>query len=178
MGRAQALSHVLDAAALVAARVPRAQFVFIGGGIERTGLEARARDLALPNVTLLAGRPPADVAPLLAAADVLLVHLRDDPLFSITIPSKTQTYMAAGRPVLMAVRGDAAALVREAGAGVCVSPEDPEALAAAVCDLSCLPAEALAEMGARGRAYYLKHLSLAAGVDRFEAVFRAAARTG
>ena len=86
--------------------------------------------------------------------------------------------MAVGRPVLMAVRGDAAALVREVGAGVCVSFEDPEALAAAVCDLSCLPAEALAEMGARGRAYYLKHLSLAAGVDRFEAVFRAAAQTG
>jgi glycosyltransferase involved in cell wall biosynthesis len=177
MGRAQALSHVLDAASLVAARAPRAQFVFIGGGIERTGLEARARDMALPNVTFLAGRAPAEVAPLLAAADVLLVHLRDDPLFSITIPSKTQAYMAAGRPVLMAVRGDAAALVREAEAGVCVSPEAPEALAAAVCDLSRLPPEALAKMGARGRAYYLKNLSLAAGVDRFEAVFRAAAQT-
>jgi glycosyltransferase involved in cell wall biosynthesis len=176
MGRAQALSSVLDAAGLVAARVPRAQFVFVGGGVERAALEARSRELALPNVKFLASRGPAEVAPLMAAADVLLVHLRDDPLFTITIPSKTQAYLAAGRPVLMAVRGDAAALVQDAGAGVCVDPENPQVLASAICDLAGLAPEALAAMGARGRAYYEAHLSIAAGVDRFEAVFREAAR--
>ena len=77
----------------------------------------------------------------------------------------------------MAVRGDAAALVREAGAGVCVNPEDPAALAAAVCDLSRLDPEALDEMGARGRAYYQQHLSISAGAGRFEALFREAAHT-
>jgi colanic acid biosynthesis glycosyl transferase WcaI len=174
MGRAQALSSVLQAARLVAQKAPRIQFVMVGGGIAVSSLKAEAREMALHNVKFLPAMPAAEVGPLLAAADVLLVHLRDDPLFSITIPSKTQAYMAAGRPVLMAVRGDAAAMVRDARAGVCVSPEDPVALAAAVCELSSRAPEELAAMGERGRAHYLKYLSLLAGVDRFEALFRRA----
>ena len=113
-----------------------------------------------------------EVGPLLAVADVLLVHLRDDPLFSITIPSKTQAYMAAGRPILMAMRGDAARLVEEAGAGVCTAPEDPSALAAAVCELSALSPQQLTAIGERGRAYYLHNLSRETGTARFEAIFR------
>lgn len=178
MGRAQALSSVLEAAALVARRAPQVRFVFVGGGIEAAELQARAAEMALPNAAFLPLRPAAEVAPLLAAANVLLVHLRDDPLFSITIPSKTQAYMQAGRPVLMAVRGDAADLVREAGAGVCVPPEDPEALAAAVCDLAAAPPEALDAMGARGRAYYQAHLSFAAGVARVDELLRRVAAGG
>ena len=174
MGRAQALSSVLHAARIVAAQAPRVQFVFVGGGIEVARLKAEATVMALPNVRFLPVRPAVEVAPLLAAADVLLVHLRDDPLFSITIPSKTQAYMAAGRPVLMAVRGDAAALVAGAEAGVCVNPDDPDALAKAVCDLSCVAPASLAGMGARGLAYYQKHLSPAVGADAFEALFRQA----
>jgi len=175
MGRAQALSSVLDAAGIVAARAPQVRFVFVGGGIEVDALKTRAAEARLPNVVFLPVRPAAEVAPLLGAADVLLVHLRDDPLFAITIPSKTQAYMEAGRPILMAVRGDAAALVTDAGAGICVPPEDPSALAEAVWKLAATPADTLSEMGARGRAYYWKHLSFAAGVDRLERLLVAAA---
>ena len=175
MGHAQALSSVLAAAAIVARKAPRVRFVFVGGGVELHTLVARATELALPNVRFLAVRPAAEVAPLLEAADLLLVHLRDDPLFAITIPSKTQAYMAAGRPILMAVKGDAAALVNDAGAGLCVPPEDPDALAAAVCELSAMPARTLADIGARGRAYYRDHLSMAAGVERLDRLLAQAA---
>lgn len=174
MGRAQALSSVLHAARIVAAQAPRVQFVFVGGGTEVARLKAEATEMALPNVRFLPVRPAVEVGPLLAAADVLLVHLRDDPLFSITIPSKTQVYMAAGRPVLMAVGGDAAALVAGAEAGVSVNPDGRDALATAVCDLSCVAPASLAGMGARGLAYDQKHLSLAVGADAFEALFRQA----
>jgi glycosyltransferase involved in cell wall biosynthesis len=172
MGHAQALSSVLHAARLVAAKAPRVQFVFVGGGVEVAALKAEAIEMALPNVRFLPVRPAVEVGPLLAAADVLLVHLRDDPLFSITIPSKTQAYMAAGRPILMAVRGDAAQLVKEAGAGVCTTPEDPGALANAVCDLSAFSPERLSAIGERGRIYYYHNLSREKGIARFEAVFR------
>jgi colanic acid biosynthesis glycosyl transferase WcaI len=173
MGHAQALSSVLQAASLVAERAPKVQFVFVGGGIQLGALKAEAEQRALSNVRFLPVRPAVEVGPLLAAADILLVHLRDDPLFAITIPSKTQAYMAAGRPILMAVRGDAAAVVHDAGAGVCVPPEDPDALATAVCELSSRPPDELTQMGARGRARYLQHFSFSAGVDRFEQVFQA-----
>ena len=172
MGHAQALSSVLLAARLVAAQSPRVQFVFVGGGVEVAALKAQAIEMALPNVKFLPVRPAVEVGPLLAAADVLLVHLRDDPLFSVTIPSKTQAYMATGRPILMAVRGDAAKLVQEAGAGMCTTPQDPGALANAVCDLSAFSPARLSAIGERGRAYYLRELSRDAGTSRFEAIFR------
>ncbi len=178
MGHAQALASVLKAAKLVAAQAPRVQFVLVGGGVQVAALKAQAIEMALPNVKFLPLRPAAEVGPLLAAADVLLVHLRDDPLFSITIPSKTQAYMAAGRPILMAVRGDAADLVKEAGAGVCTAPEDPGALAAAVCDLAAFSPEQLTAIGERGRAFYSQNLSLEMGTARFEAVLRSAADHG
>jgi colanic acid biosynthesis glycosyl transferase WcaI len=175
MGRAQALSSVLRAARLVSDRCPRVQFVFVGGGVELAGLRAEAQEMRLPNVRFLPARPASEVGPLLKAADVLLVHLREDPLFAITIPSKTQAYLAAGRPIVMAVAGDAADLVRAAGAGVCVRSGEPDALAGAVCELAGRSRAELYEMGARGQAYYERYLSLAEGVSRFEELFREAA---
>ena len=61
------------------------------------------------------------MASVFSEVDGLLVHLRDDPLFSITVPSKTQAYLAIGRPILMGVRGNAADLVKAAQAGIALS---------------------------------------------------------
>lgn len=171
MGLAQGLDSVLDAAAQCAARVPEALFVFVGGGVERDRLAAAARDRGLANVTFVDRQPADAMAAWLAAADVLLVHLRDDPLFRITIPSKTQAYMAAGRPILMAVAGDACNLIEAADAGLCCAPEDPAALAGAVHRFATTPKGAREQLGERGRAYYDAHLSLAVGVSAYEAVF-------
>jgi colanic acid biosynthesis glycosyl transferase WcaI len=174
MGAAQGLTSVLQAARILEDRLPRVQFIFVGGGIAVDALKREAASLGLLHTRFLPVRSARDVAPLLAAADVLLVHLRNDPLFAITIPSKTQAYMAAGRPILMAVRGDAAQLVHDAGCGVCTPPEDPQALAAAVASLASLDPAELAAMGLRGRTYYKQTLSRDAGVQRFEAVLRSA----
>lgn len=114
----------------------------------------------------------AQVGPWLAAADVLLVHLKDDPLFAITVPSKTQAYLAAGRPILMAVAGDAAEIIRRAGAGLVVPPENAAALAAAVERLAALDPEQLAALGDNGRRYYDAHLSFAQGTGQMAALLR------
>jgi colanic acid biosynthesis glycosyl transferase WcaI len=172
MGNAQALDAVLDAAALLQARQSHVTFVFLGGGIDVARLRARAAELQLGNVVFLPGVPMSEVGAYLAAADALLVHLRNDPLFEITIPSKTQAYMAAGRPVLLAVRGDAAALVRESGGGVTAEPENPESLATAAATLANLPADRLAEMGRKALEFYDGSLSIERGVARFGSVFR------
>jgi glycosyltransferase involved in cell wall biosynthesis len=94
--------------------------------------------------------PRHRVPGLLAACDALLVMLRDDPLFGVTIPSKVYEYMAAGKPVLCSVAGECAALVAAAGAGVAVAPSNGLALAEAIRQLSCDPdtARALGESGA------------------------------
>lgn len=175
MGRAQALSSVLYAAKLLEQRAPRVLFIFVGAGLETASLKEQAANMSLRNVKFLPFRPAAEVMPLLSAADLLLVHLRDDPLFSITIPSKTQAYMAAGRPILMAVRGDAADLVLTAGGGIACPPESPTELSAAIEQLSQASPASLRAMGKNGRTYYVKELSFETGVAKFEKLLYAAA---
>lgn len=172
MGAAQALDKVLDAAVLLQRRGSRVTIVLMGGGMETQRLRDRTRELQLDNVVFLPAVPMTEVGAYLAAADALLVHLRDDPLFTITIPSKTQAYMAAGKPILLAVRGDAAELVETSGGGVTAAPENAAALADAADALSRLPAERLAAMGRQGRDYYHEHLAIEKGVASFGRLFR------
>jgi glycosyltransferase involved in cell wall biosynthesis len=171
MGKAQALDSVLDAARIVAAKYPQIQFVFIGGGVEVPLLKSRAMDMGLTNTLFLPRRPLSEIGQLLKLADVQLIHLKDDPLFSTTVPSKTQTSLAVGRPILMGVRGDAASLVEAAKAGISCNPQDPHSIAEAVSKLFEMPRTALEEMGRNARQYYFEELSLKVGVDKFEAIF-------
>jgi glycosyltransferase involved in cell wall biosynthesis len=101
-------------------------------------------------------------------ADVLLVHLKKDPLFEITIPSKTLAYLACGKPLLMAVEGDAADLVAAAGAGPACAAEDPAAMAAAVMGLHAMSAQARNAMGSAGRAYFEGHCTLDIVAEAYE----------
>jgi glycosyltransferase involved in cell wall biosynthesis len=172
MGTAQGLDTALEAARICGSSVPNAHFQFVGGGIDRERLEQKAAQMGLDNVTIMPWQPVNRMGPILAAADVLLVHLKDDPLFRITIPSKTQAYFVAGKPVLMAVSGDSAQLVRDAGAGIIVPPDDCVAMAEAVRQFSHLTPAEREEMGENGRRYYQTHMSLKTGVDRFESLFR------
>ena len=171
LGKAQALDSLLEAARQLHTRNSRVSLVFIGGGVEAKPLRERAMAMGLPNVTFLPPVPMPEIGGVLQAADALLVHLRKDPLFEITIPSKTQAYMAVGKPILMAVRGDAADLVTASGAGVLAQPEDPASIAAAAQDLADMDGERLARMGACARDYYEEHLSLQQGAARFAAIF-------
>jgi len=171
IGRAQALDTLLDAAAILQGTSSRASFVMLGGGLEVSRLKARANQMKLGNVVFLPPVAMSEVGRLLAAADVLLVHLRKDPLFEITIPSKTQAYMAVGKPLLMAVEGDAAALVSQARCGLVTESENPQALADAVETFAAMPAHDLRAMGDNASLFYREALGLQVGVAKFAAVF-------
>jgi glycosyltransferase involved in cell wall biosynthesis len=172
MGLMQGLDTLIDAAALLKQSAPRVRVALIGGGIEAPRLQARARDEGLSNVTFFPRVPPEEIGRYLAAADAVLVQLKRDPLFEVMIPSKTQAYMAAGRPLVMAVAGDAADLVRRARCGVTAEPSDPRSLAAAIASLASRSEREREEMGANAQSFYARELSMASGVRRFEALFR------
>lgn len=173
IGPAQALDSVLEAARLLqqSGEGATATFCFLGSGLAYDGLVAKAAELGLTNVVFLPRVKPTEVGAYLSSADALLVHLRDDPLFSITMPSKAQAYMLAGRPILMGVSGEAAELIETAGAGLTVPPENPAALADAVRRLIEMPAPKRTELGDSGQEYYWQHLSMAKGVARFTEIF-------
>jgi len=172
IGKAQALDTVLDAASLLKVRGSRVCWVMLGAGVEVERLRAEAAKRQLTNVVFLPPVTMAEVGAYLNAADALLVHLRRDPLFEITIPSKTQAYMSVGKPLLMAVDGDAADLVRQSGGGLVAESENPEALARTAAQLAAVPAEALTTMGDKAQRFYREHLALAEGVRRFGDVFK------
>ena len=103
LGLAQGLDVVLDAAEELS-NLPDAQFVLVGDGTDADRLRRVAGERGLNNIRFLGRQPAARMPHIFAISDVLLVHLRDEPLFRITIPSKTMAYMACGRPVLMACK--------------------------------------------------------------------------
>ena len=175
MGKAQGLETVINAAEKVQHKVPHVQIVLAGSGVECETLKRMTREKGLSNVLFLPWRPVSEIAEVLNLADVLLVHLRKDPLFRITIPSKIQTYLAIGRPILAGVEGDAADLVLRAGAGFAYDPSSADMLAEVIEQIAGTPGSVLNEMGERGFQFYQNEMSFAEGVDRFERVFLEAA---
>jgi len=176
MGKAQDLGIVLTAACMLLDE-PTVRFVLIGGGVEVDELQRQAKSRGLANVVFFPRRPIHEIGEFLGLADALLVHLKDDPLFEITIPSKTQAYLMAGRPVLMGVRGDAADLVRQAAAGVTFEPGQPEQLEGGVRHLMAMSNADRSSLGVNGAAFYRDNLAMAAGAKRFEAVLDSAQLT-
>lgn len=176
LGAAQALDHVIEAARLVEKRGnKRVRFVFLGTGVAEEALRQQAENFELENVQFIPRVPVDEVGGYLFAADALLVHLADDPVFEITIPQKTQAYLMAGRPILMAVRGEAGDIVRAACAGMVVEPCQPELLADAAIFLSSLPAEQLSRMSASGKAFYRENMSMESGVLAVERLLQSVA---
>lgn len=149
MGKAQGLEAVIQAASLLQ-HLSDIQFVFVGDGLALPRIQELANSLDLDNVRFLGRFPPESMPQLYVGAGVLLVHLKDDPLFRITIPHKILDYLGAGKPILAAVYGDAADVVVNVGAGVACKPEDSEALATAVRNLYDLSENERKIMGEKG----------------------------
>lgn len=171
LGTVQALETVIQAAAITARRNPKIQFAFMGKGVMERQLRERAQALAPGSTVFLPARPLSEAFAVMRRADVLLMHLQRKPLFEITIPSKTQAYLALGKPIIAAVGRDAAELVRKAAAGVECTPEDPQAMAEAALQLADLGQDKLAGMGRSGRAFYFDELCLAKGARRWVELF-------
>lgn len=152
IGLAQGLGTVLDAAELLR-RQGDIRVVLAGDGATKAALVADAHRRGLDNVTFLDAQPHATMPTLIAAADACLASLRKVPLFEGALPSKMYEAMACGRPLVLAVGGEARELIEcEAGAGVYVEPEDPAALADTLMRLRDDPARR-EEYGRRGRAF-------------------------
>jgi len=168
MGIYQGLDTLLQCAEICLTQIPDVRFILIGGGADRERLEKMASKMKLDNVDFLPPRSTETMGEIYDLADVLIVHLKDQPLFRITIPSKTQAYLYMGKPVIMAGRGDAATLVEQAGAGIACAPDHPDAIMAAIKTLRDAGAEERRKMGEAGHSYYMQNLSFDKGVKNFE----------
>ena len=149
----------------------------VGDGTDRQRLQELTRQLELENKIQFIERQPMEKMPdFMAASDALLVHLKHSELSNYVIPTKTIAYLAAGKPILMAMNGAAADLIKDAEAGMVIPPEDPAALAAAIQALWNMPAAERAAMGQRGHEYLLKNLSKQKVIGQYEEILEFVAR--
>jgi len=147
-------------------------FVFIGDGANRAALESSARDL--PNVKFAPFRPAEQVAHVMMAGDLHIITVKRG-LEGVVVPSKLYSTLAAGRPTLVVAppESDAARIVVESGCGVAADPDDPVAVAAAICELRAQPLR-LAEMGRRARETAAKYARVNE-LERFVAIIESVA---
>ena len=134
-------------------------FMLVGDGSERSALESYARDQGLTNVLMLPSQPAEAVREFYALSDACLVPLRDVALFETFVPSKMFEIMAAGRPIIGSVKGEARRILERSGSAIVIDPEAPEALIRATSELRLLTADARAEMGGRGQIFVAANYS-------------------
>ena len=171
-GRANGLGILVEAARLLAAQgETRLRILLVGEGAEKTALMREAA--GLPNITFLPPMPKRDVAGLFAGSQIALHILADCPAFAgWTAPNKLMDGLAAGRPVISNVPGDAARLLTEGGAGMAVAPDDVAGLAAALVSLVEDPARRAA-MGAAARSLAVRKHDRRLLAARFAALVEA-----
>lgn len=158
LGRAQGLDTVLGALELLR-DLPELQVYLIGSGAldEWLKQERSRRKLAMLH---LPGRfDPADMPAILSEASALLVSLRKEEIFALTVPSKMQTYLSIGKPIIASLDGEGSRILSEAGAGLSAPAGDPSALASAIRYMARLPQDERSAMGLSGQLYFDRYFA-------------------
>lgn len=170
IGEAQDMPAVLDAAERLKDNAS-IRWVIVGDGRKSDWLRSQVARRGLDEQVLLPGRFQVERMPTFYAhADALLVSLKRDPVFSMTIPGKVQSYLMAGIPLLGMLNGEGAAIIREANAGLTCDAGDGAGLAQAVLTLAAIPPEKRKQMGLNGRKYAQQEFGRAQLMDRLEAL--------
>lgn len=168
MGRAQNLTNLINAAKILEDElIGDIKFHLIGGGVEVEELKEKVKILQLKNVIFYPRVPMDKIINYIDEADVVLVHLKKDPLFEITIPSKTQAYLSLGKPILINVTGDAAKLIVDNKAGYYFEPDNPQKFKDLLIKMRNLDKKELTLMGENAKKLYDNELSKKVGVSKF-----------
>lgn len=173
LGMAHGLGTVLDAAQHLSGQ--RIRFLIIGDGAEREDLQARAKAKGLQHVTFTGLLPRAEIADVMAATDIALVTLKPSETFKSVLPSKMFEAMAAGRPILLAVEGEAKQVLQRSGAGIAVAPGQALPLADAISYLAG-DAALRASLGDAGRAFVRREFNRTTWADRYLKILEGLAR--
>ena len=148
-------------------------WVVIGDGRMYPWVVDQVKQRNLSRTVHLLGRHPAEMMPrYFALSDALLVTLKKEPIFALTIPSKIQSYLACGRPIIAALDGEGARIVEESGAGITCSAEDPKALSDAIFKMYNMFETDREEMGRNGRRYFEKNFDREMLLEKLEGWMR------
>ncbi len=174
IGEAQDFPSVLAAAKILRCNT-KIRWLIVGDGRKFDWLQNEVTRLGLEDTVLLLGRFPVERIPsFYAHADSLLVSLKKDPVFSLTIPGKVQSYLMAGVPLIGMLDGEGAQVITDANAGLVCAAGDARGLATTLLKMASMNAEELQQLGSNGRAYAQKEFSRDLLMDRLEGLLNEA----
>ena len=171
IGEAQGLDIIIDAAYELR-EINHIKWIFLGDGRYKTHLMEKVIQKNLEHTVFFLGRYPLATMPnFMASADMLLVSLKDNILFELTVPAKVQFYMSQGKPILALLKGDGAELIKEAKCGISIDPGDVTSLVKIVKKIvSDRPY--LISMGENGREYYKDYFEKADRIKDLEDILQ------
>jgi len=168
IGVGQSFETILEAAQLTRDQ-PEIKWIILGDGRQRDWVEQEVKSRGLSQTVHLLGRRPLETMPrYYATADALLCTLKQEPVFAKTIPSKLQSYLACGRPLLASLDGEGAEVVTQSGSGLVCPAENAEELAKLARKLFACSSQERKQMGQNGRAYYERNFDRELLLDRLE----------
>jgi glycosyltransferase involved in cell wall biosynthesis len=169
LGSAQSLETIVNACIKIH-DLDAIRVVLVGSGSRKEWLEEQKSVYNLHNL-IIAGRYSLEAMPsIYRYSAALLVTLRKSEIFSYTVPSKVQSYLAAGKPILAALDGEGARIIKEANAGLISQSEDSESLAANIQKLYLMSEYERDMMGKSGRDYFLENYELNGQADILEKI--------
>ena len=168
---AQDMPAVLNAAELLRNHKP-IKWIIVGDGRRFEWLKSQVKKRQLEEHFIILGRFPLERMPsFFAHADALLVSLKKDPVFSLTIPAKLQTYLMTGIPILGMLDGEGSKIIEESNAGISSSASDSESLAAAAIKMSMLSSKERNQLGQNGIEYSRKEFDRSILMGKLENFF-------
>jgi glycosyltransferase involved in cell wall biosynthesis len=154
IGAAQDFETILSTAEILN-KYKEIQFIILGNGRLYNWTKEEIKNRNLSETVHLLGEYSLDrMNDFFACADLMLVTLKKNYIFSLTIPGKIQSYLACGRPVIAALDGEGGRVINESGAGISCPAENAEALAEGILKLFNMPKMEREELGKSGRKYY------------------------
>jgi glycosyltransferase involved in cell wall biosynthesis len=171
IGESQSFETLLNAALILKNEGVKAKWLILGEGRMKEYVNQRIEELNLQDTFYLLGAYPSTQMPrYFSCADALLVSLKKDPIFAYTIPSKIQSYLACGKPILTSLNGEGSRIIEEAQAGFTSPSEDPIALAAIIKKFFSLSDDEQKALGKNAKRYFDFEFERELLVDKLESI--------
>jgi glycosyltransferase involved in cell wall biosynthesis len=173
IGESQSFDTLLNAALILKKQGIKIQWIILGDGRLKEFVQEKINHLKLLDCFHLFGSfPSADMPKYFSCADALLVSLKKDPIFARTIPSKIQSYLACGKPILTSLDGEGSRIIEEAKAGFTSPAENSFALAENIKKFLTISIDERKVLGKNARNYFNKEFERELLVDKLEYIFR------
>jgi glycosyltransferase involved in cell wall biosynthesis len=171
IGKAQDLENVFKAFEIIAQQNIKINFVVLGDGRDKDRLENIVALKKLEKSIFFLGKFPLEKMPnYFKEADCLFVSLKDEPIFTLTLPAKVQAYMSSGKPIISMMNGEGFNTILEANCGFSVAAEDYENLAENIILMRDLSQEQREELGKNGKKYYEENFLMKKCIDNLEKI--------